>query len=404
MPFSNRWLITGRLTTLTPLHIGNGGTVSRVCLDNKKTNKPIEIGAVAADVDERAYIPGTTLKGNLRAWAKERGFSTVESLFGSEDSSSSTSVGGKVEFWDAPAGEPPVFHTPPPYWESARRTGVTASVSINRRTRTASEEMLLHEEYVPPGVPFTVTITALDLNEGSRELEDLIFILNGFNDPVSAIALGSSTGDGWGRFAWDLVEIKRIRADEVNAWISGGATTVGYNALSPLPETEKEDIIGRARAHPTQEGASSRIMLRINLDFETNFLVNDPSQTNKAKDESSPDHAPLRDTSGRVLLPARSIRGALRSQAEKILRTLGGEMAACYLDGHGPRKPCESVYELADLTKLCPACQVFALLDGELPSRYLISAPCRICLKLLARSFPRSSLRSIALPAEALTD
>ena len=345
------------MTTLTPLHIGNGGTVSRVFLDNKKTNKPIEIGAVAADVDERAYIPGTTLKGDLRASAKERGFSTVKSLSGARIvvlvfSRRQGGVLGCASGRIAGISHAPMLGISPTY----RRHSVC---SINRRTRTASEEMLLNEEYVPPGVPFTMTITALDLNEGSRELEDLIFILNGFNDPVSAIALGSSTGDGWGRFTWDLVEIKRIRADEVNAWISGGATTMGYNALSPLPETEKEDIIGRARAHPTQEGASSRIMLRINLDFETNFLVNDPSQTNKAKDESSPDHAPLRDTSGRVLLPARSIRGALRSQAEKILRTLGGEMAASSLDGHGPRKPCESVYELADLTKLCPACQVF---------------------------------------------
>ncbi|MBK9316280.1 MAG: hypothetical protein IPM55_18860 [Acidobacteria bacterium] len=97
------------------------------------------------------------------------------------------------------------------------------------------------------------------------------------------------------------------------------------------------------------------------LRFDGNFLVNDPSKVKKPNDNSDlPNHFPLLDRDGKVLLPASSIRGALRSQAEKILRTIGGECAACYPDDKGPRKACDTVYSVSDIErKLCPACKIF---------------------------------------------
>src|SRR5262249_41932248 len=111
------------------------------------------------------------------------------------------------------------------------------------------------------------------------------------------------------------------------------------------------------------------VTLKVRLDFESHFLVNDPSQTG-AEDEGKPAHAPLLDAEGRVLLPASSMRGAFRSQAERILRTLGGERVACYLDSRGPVEPCGPVEKVEELDNLCPACQLFGASGWRAPVEF----------------------------------
>jgi CRISPR/Cas system CSM-associated protein Csm3 (group 7 of RAMP superfamily) len=104
-----------------------------------------------------------------------------------------------------------------------------------------------------------------------------------------------------------------------------------------------------------QKGAC--VGLTVTLKFDSNFLVNDPSQTGKALPDQEPlHHAPLRDIDNLVLLPPRSFRGAFRSHAEKILRTMGKK--ACYPDSKSDS--CEPIYnKKKGITNLCPACQVF---------------------------------------------
>jgi CRISPR/Cas system CSM-associated protein Csm3 (group 7 of RAMP superfamily) len=355
MSFDNRWTIVGRLTTRAALRIGSGDITERAELKNEQTKKPIQINAVATDNEDRAYVPGSTIKGNLRSWAKASGLANVEFLFGSEDSAEATSVGGKAEFYDAMAAdESPAFIHPPPYWNATRMTGVTASVTIDRRTRTASEERLFHLEFVPPGVTFEVSITGQDLTHD--EVVDLLRALNGFN--TGAVRLGAATGDGWGMMEWSLTDLKRVTQTEVADWIARHAPTVGYAALQSVPSEERDALIHEAAGLTIMPAARSAVALGITLNFESHFLVNDPSQTGKVE-EGKAAHTPLLDTDGRIVLPASSLRGALRSQAEKILRTMHGEQAACYPDSKGARSACEAVYEVGDLGRLCPACRLF---------------------------------------------
>jgi CRISPR/Cas system CSM-associated protein Csm3 (group 7 of RAMP superfamily) len=358
MSFENRWMIVGNLTTATPLHIGNGDIAPRKELVNSQTGQPVDINAICSDKDGRPSIPGSTLKGNLRAWAKRAGINpaSFEQLFGSEDPESSDSVGGKVEFYDAIVRSPPAFseENQPSYWNAQRSTGVMAGVAIDRRTRTASEERLFHHEFVPPGVSFTVTITGQDLSDG--ELEDLLFVLTGFNQ--GQVTLGAGEDDGWGEMTWVLTDLRRITSNEVANWINSGAPTVGYDALASIPDAERQVWVSKIDARLAAVRSPTRLTLDINLNFQSHFLVNDPSQTGTLE-EGKPAHAPLRDVDGSPLLPASSFRGALRSQAEKILRTLHGEQAACYPDNNGPRPACEAVYKVDDVKRLCPVCQIF---------------------------------------------
>jgi CRISPR/Cas system CSM-associated protein Csm3 (group 7 of RAMP superfamily) len=156
-----------------------------------------------------------------------------------------------------------------------------------------------------------------------------------------------------------LTNIRAIDRAGVAAWLQADNPAVGYQALVSLPPERRSELETSAKALVARNPANQcSIRLAVNISFDGSFLVNDASQTGKG--EGKHDHAPLLDgLAGDALLPASSLRGALRSQAEKILRTMKGPLAACYADGQGPRPPCGPVRRKRDLERLCPVCKVF---------------------------------------------
>ncbi|MBI1763955.1 MAG: hypothetical protein HYR56_21225 [Acidobacteria bacterium] len=366
MSFLNRWMIVGRLTTQAPLHIGNGSETARPDFVNEKTQGKIEINAVGTDCNERPYIPGSSLKGVLRSHAKKTQLLTSEQLFGSEDpekkdaAGNPIAVGGKAEFYDARILDPiPVaFPYKPPHWEPIRLTGVTAAVTLDRLTKTASEQRLFHEEFVPPGVSFTIAISGQDFTDA--EITDLLWLLNNFN--VEVLKLGAGTGSGYGTLRWELTDLQRMTKDDVAAWIASDAPTTGYAALKSIPLHERQAFESQAKQiYPTANTTES-VTLKARLDFLSNFLVNDPSRTGTIGEKKA-GHTPLLTANGKPLLPATSLRGAFRAQAEKIVRTIGNEKCACYLNDNGERQAChvdELHEQLTDKLKLlCPICLLF---------------------------------------------
>lgn len=347
MPFKNRWLIEGLLTTLSPLHIGNGSTTVREEL--KDGNDFVEIEAVSTDANGRAFISGSTMKGNIRSWLKfsNGDIGTIEEIFGSEDTKKKTAVGGKAEFWNAYADNIPTgtFKHFPSYWDPSRFTGVTASVAIDRYTRTAREHGLFYREFVPPGVSFKFVIAGQDMED--KEIILLLRALEigfGFD---SQITIGASTSNGWGRLNWELIELRKLECKHVRDWIDKGCQSIGYLSLQPISKTEKIELL--AKAHElavTPE--NSLLSFEVSLQFDSLFLVNDPSQIM----DDSPDHMPTKDTKGNVSLPAESFRGAFRAQAERIIRTMG--MNACNIS-----KSCAAIKKIDEKNRLCLACQIF---------------------------------------------
>lgn len=378
MIFDNRWMIIGRLITSSPLHIGNGGiTDDRKSLVSKKRDpagniveEQIEVTAIGTDRNGRPYIPGSSLKGNLRALASMWLLSTAEELFGSEDPEIKTSVGGKAEFYDARAiQDSPSFTHSPPHWEATRMTGVTASVTLDRMTKTASEERLFHQEFVPPGVSFEVVISGQNFSEA--ELTDLLWLLNGFNSGTAK--LGAGTGNGGGLMHWELTDLKQMTKAGVADWLAKGAKTTGYAALDSISASERQRLVAKASSLRPTTTQLDTLTINVRLDFQSNFLVNDPSRTGKL-DEGKAGHEPLLNADGKLLLPASSMRGAFRSQAEKIIRTIGNEQSACYLNDRGMRKPCTAIdgsKELdQELKRLCPICQLFGAAGWRAPIRF----------------------------------
>ena len=355
--FQPRWRIEGLLTTQSPLHIGDGGRIGR----EKRSNPSAEdakpyLSTVARDHRNHAYVPGSALKGTLRSWARERlgDYAIANRVFGKLEAS------GKAEFCDAHAVEPAQSFEPGREWNAARLTCAATRTAVNRVTRTASDEKLFQMEFVPAGVTFKIAVCGAGWTDA--EAEFILFVLEALNDRTKPAQLGAETVSGFGRCAWSLSNIFRLGANgaAVAAWLENGGA--GYEKLPELPEIAKRKLIADSRAiHATLGDHTKKLIFAIHLRFEGPFLVNDsdPTVTGAAP---LPNHAPLREKrDGRPFLPGTSFRGALRSQCERIQRTIGGLHTSGYPDQEDylDRFTVHSEAELRRKLQDCPVSRLF---------------------------------------------
>lgn len=344
---TTRFRLRGRLVTRAPLHVGSGGTVHRPGVVVERTEEAADIAAVVTDHRQRPMLPATALKGATRAWAARHltDDSVIEAVFGGDER------GGSAHFADAFALDgdgPPVL---PAHWSAERGTGVVARVALDRRRRTASDQRLFHLEFVPPGLAFEVDV----LLEGSEpQLEVLVAAFGAFES--GELTLGAHGRDGWGRFAWHLDEVALLDEQAILAWLADGAPTMIERAYRPLPAAERQAV--EEAAGGLAAAASPRVAAAMLLQVDGPFLVKDNDPERVGPGIERPDAVPRRDQQGHVVLPASSMRGALRSRAERIVRTLGGAFAACGPDA--PRPPCEPVMDRHEVERrLCPVCRLF---------------------------------------------
>jgi CRISPR-associated protein (TIGR03986 family) len=364
MSLINRWRFEATIITNAPLHIGNGETTERKEM-KKYQGKDPDIASVSVDAREKAYLPGKSIKGAIRSWLDH--YSNVRkdlinSLFGSEETKENRGMGGKAEFQDAFY----LRHDPSaenfPYWCAKRLTGVITRTNITRCSRTVRKKMLLNEEFVPPGVSFKVVLTGSNLSKEEASL--LLFSIKGFSHPEFPIRLGANEQNLRGSFNLDDRSIRIFHLDDenVNTWLKsqdlpsrlenwqvrGG----GYDCLPDFTRTNDfEQYIKFWTICPPP-----RFEIKLGISFDSAFMVHDPGRRIKINSEAvDTDYCAMLDTQGRILLPADSLRGALRSQAEKILRTMN--IHAC--DPQESSRACKAIYCLNDKCTLCPSCQLF---------------------------------------------
>lgn len=310
--FRQRWTLTGTLTTTTRLHLGSGAYTKR---------DDLQIDAVLMDHRPLPYLSGQSLKGVLRAFLQGRtDEKTMAALFGSLDQERATSCGGKVEFLDAflqEDGRP--TGTNVPYWDPQRCTGVAAAVAIERAQRVARAQHLYHQEFVPPGARFAVRLEAEGLEPG--ELRCLLAGLSGFNDALDPVALGADVAGGQGRLRWVLQEVASLTKERAKDWAQAAAAPeVSGQGLALAPALLQRSAAPGQVLAPRGE----RLVAVLQIQLESPFLVKDHDATRRTRAEGDKIETamPLRDQGGNAYLPARSLRGVLRSQAERIVRTL----------------------------------------------------------------------------------
>jgi CRISPR/Cas system CSM-associated protein Csm3 (group 7 of RAMP superfamily) len=343
--FENRWLVAGIFTTLSELHIGDGGAGEihqrhrPAVKDAVGKDDESDASTVCVDYENKAYIPGSGIKGPLRALVTDPATGRIhpdwEALIGSDNPDSG--VGGKLEFWDAyhcngkgieeEAPDPQRLHTPAdrkrPWWDHKRKTCVAVAVSLDRRTRTAKENLLYHLEYVPAEESFAFEIGGDNLEE--EDIARVLFLLDQFN--TGAATLGAQTSNGWGRVISEAKEIRRLDAADLAEWKQN--PRAGTMACKPVDEVTRQRIDG-LRGGLSIASSTAIVSIDLRLTLDSPWLIRDPRQRERSqagKDlpegRKPSDAVPVQDETGKPFVPAKSLRGILRSRAEMILRTVG---------------------------------------------------------------------------------
>ena len=232
------------------------------------------------------------------------------------------------EYKDSDSGESPL----------PRRHGV----GIDRTTGAASDGALYEHEFLPRGTKFDIRITAegrddetmgRDQSEGipgpasSESVKKLLeFIVDVLNS--GAVCLGGRTGSGQGTI--QVIEPKLRRTGKTT---DTRALTAPADALDALIGEDEEgtpiplELGGWSLEEPAH--------IRINWWSPTGiFVAEDEKLTKQRKEEARKKDPtangvtePLRDPSvpwdeAQLLIPGTSIRGALRSRASRIARTV----------------------------------------------------------------------------------
>ncbi|ABC20989.1 RAMP superfamily CRISPR-associated protein [Rhodospirillum rubrum] len=352
-----RWRIEGELTTRTPLHMGSGSFEARQELRRApQTDDIAKAKAVLLDSDQRPCLTGSGLKGAMLAWANaylpdpERD----RLLFGCEPDGDGKGQGGRLEFQTAFLSQnkenTSPSSSPTPFWMSDRRTDVDTGVRINRASGTALDKHLFYKEVVAPGTAFRMVLD-LDLpacctDKGHALVNRVLALLEAFNlsddDRVPPLTLGAMTGRGHGRFAWRLTNLSRVTDASARTWIDKGAPGTWAAALTPVPDKGPWQTTAKATLEVVQSPAT--LVCEVTLTFDHRFLISEPARVvteDEARTRSGKTRTagimPKVDGKGNAVLPTASIKGVLRSRAERILATLTGDASAFeHAPGRGP--------------------------------------------------------------------
>lgn len=290
---TTRWRIAGEFTTLSPLHVGNGAITARANLRDKRDDSPCDVQAVVKDHRDKPCIPGTTLKGILRAWAKMFYplLPALDRIFGKDAFDDPTAESGWAEFGNALLDRHAThdYAKYVPYWHADTFTGVSSNVCIDRVTGTAAKNKLFFQEFVPEGVTFRVELHTNRLTPAEVVL--LLAVLeHGAEHESHPYQFGANGADGWGRVRWKRTALQKREPGQ--AWT---------DATLKLPM-------------PT--GSVPHTTLTLTLNFQGPFLVNDTSRVHREENDGLPHFTPLRKPDGTPWFPASSFRGALRARAE----------------------------------------------------------------------------------------
>ena len=285
----------------------------------------IHYNAIARDHAGKPVIPGSAWKGPFRAaFARafrkdETGKDIATALFGPPEATADGPIGGRVEFCDATFASDTAATANLPLWHE--HSAIEAAVAHDRRTRTASEGKLYYTEFVPAGTQFTGTLTAQGI--ATDDVRRLVWMLENL---ATRAQFGAEAGNGWGKVRVEGIKIHHFAAASAfETWKNPErqhATTAGYDACKIAAAPRTLDSVAPKKEPESAARDIEPLMIPITLKFHSPLLVRRSVIPKQSRDESTPDAFPRLTAEDKALLPARSFRGALRSQCERILRTL----------------------------------------------------------------------------------
>ncbi|MEN9224248.1 MAG: RAMP superfamily CRISPR-associated protein, partial [Thermostichus sp. DRC_bins_24] len=275
---TSRWRIKGTLVAETPLHVGGIG------------QDPIVDLSLAMDGQGNYYIPGTSLAGALRGWMSGSNGSQkseIEKLWGFQPPKGDGGHASFIVVEDAPI--------------ESHFTEIRDGVGIDRVTGTAAEGIKFDRAVLPKGtqIPLELTIEDPDRHLASSELalDTLIALESG------EISLGGAKTRGLGR-----VKLKNLQVIEQD-----------FSSFKGMLQTL------RGEGDPVElnrKGSSARPRMGMTIHWQPIGPVMVKAEAEGNTVDMLPLTSRVEGGSLAFVIPGSSIKGSLRSQAERILRTL----------------------------------------------------------------------------------
>lgn len=306
-PIDARLIAAGRLVAESPVHVGG-------MPDDLETDMPL-----ARDGRGRFYVPGTSLAGALRAWMWEC-FPDHESLLytvwgyqpeprvhaskarrGGEAETADTGSASRILIDDGTATLPPGLDEE--VWDG---------VGIDRESGSAARGIKFDRAVLPVGTEIGLRILMElpgESRDAARARAMLGHLLAALQD--GKIGLGASGTRGLGRV--------RLHLDELTCedWSSrsGVLAILRAEGGKALTLTELQGAAEDFRPRPPQR-----------LQFRIHWHPDGPLMTRAGHDGVAVDMLPMVSATGdgqlAMVLPGSGTKGALRNQAERIVRTV----------------------------------------------------------------------------------
>ncbi|MCK6401066.1 MAG: RAMP superfamily CRISPR-associated protein [Sphaerotilus natans subsp. sulfidivorans] len=322
------WRLTGTFTLLTPLHIGTGRD-AEIRLDEERMGSDKEtraqdesryVATVVRDHLDRPCIPASSFKGALAALARcVDGIDAAqhERLFGAVKGDKTTSGGVEFTYLYAQPDTLPQTSGLPQFGRPDHpHVAHLAHVSRNRDTGAAEAQRLFLSQVVPPGVVFGFDCTARGLSR--EDMGVLLGLLALAGDAREGLRLGAGKAADQGRVSWHQGDVWCLDADKLAAlWASDDGRMW----------TDRTRVRDLKTIHQTVASGNWLRLDGLVLDFYSPFLV---YERTGEKGTGKPNGKPRTNHAGCAVLPSTSLHGALRAQAERILRTIGRETPAGY--------------------------------------------------------------------------
>lgn len=282
-----RLLLRGTLEAIDPISIG--GAAAGIDVDLP----------MARDGEGRAYIPGTSLAGVLRAWMRGRLHRVDTDLWWGFQGPEGSDLGAasRIVVEDAPV--------------EAARVEVWHGTGIDRRTGTVADGIKFEREVLPKGTCFPLRLS-VDV-EGDDTLDTargaLWHLVTALRE--GCVSLGAAGTRGLGRIGL---------GESVACLEQDWSTRAGVLTVLADPDDGPDN-------RSVWETAAAEVPLAPSsvLDIEIEWRPLGPLMVKAPRDGLAVDALPLVTADGDkqcMVLPGSAIKGVLRSQAERILRTV----------------------------------------------------------------------------------
>ena len=288
----SRYKISGTLIAKSPIHVGGLGG-----------NADTEL-ALAVNGKGEYYIPGTSLAGALRAWMETINPKTANYLWGFQGKNDRGENIGHASFILV---EDAVIERPKNMTQEIRD-----GVAIDRHLGTAVERMKFDRAILPRGVEILLKLTLereekLTEEEWQQYQSQFALLLNALQEEL--ISIGAATTRGLGR-----VKLSNLNITEEKLLERTGIQAILLNQAS---DNICHQFLGDVNNAQSLSPASLEII--IHWQPISSVMV-------KAEGEGiAVDILPLvsgLDDKVTFVLPGSSLKGSLRSQAERIIRTV----------------------------------------------------------------------------------